>query len=47
MIKNRYISCLLDIPKNNIKNGIKEINKKYEKIITFYDRLNCILFIKE
>ena len=44
MIKNRYISCLLNISEKNIKNGIKEISKKYKKKIKFNDILNCISY---
>ena len=46
MIKNRYISCLLKLSNQDIKNGINEINLKYKKKIQFIDTLLCISFRK-
>ena len=37
MIKDRYISCLLKLSNQDIKNGINEINSKYKKKIQFID----------
>ncbi len=44
MIKNRYISCLLNLSEKHLKNGIKEIKTKYNKKIKFKDILNCISY---
>jgi ubiquinone/menaquinone biosynthesis C-methylase UbiE len=46
MIKNRYISCLLDISAREITNGINEIKSNYKNQIRFTDTLNCINYIK-
>ena len=46
MIKQRYISTLLKFSPLQISNGIKEINLKYKKNISFNDKLKCIIFIK-
>ena len=46
MIKNRYISCLLDISDSEIKKGINEIKSHYKNKIRFTDTLNCINYIK-
>ena len=46
MIKNRYISCLLDISANEIKKGVNEINTNYKNKIKFTDTLNCINYKK-
>ncbi len=45
MIKQRYISTLLELSSIQILNGIKEVNLKYKKNITFNDKLNCINLI--
>ena len=45
MIKQRYISTLLELSSIQILNGIKEVNLKYKKDITFNDKLNCINLI--
>ena len=42
MIKNRYISCLLNISDKEIKKGINEIRSNYKNQIKFTDTLNCI-----
>ena len=46
MIKNRYISCLLDISDKEIKKGINEIKSNYKNQIKFTDTLNCINYKK-
>jgi len=46
MIKNRYISCLLNISESEIKKGVDEINANYESKIKFTDTLNCINYKK-
>ena len=46
MIKNRYISCLLNISENEIKKGVDEINANYKNKIKFTDTLNCINYKK-
>ena len=44
MIKKRYISCLLDLSKKDIKNGVKEIQSEYKKNIKFNDVLDCLIY---
>ena len=46
MIKNRYISCLLNISDKEIKKGIIEIRSHYKNQIKFTDTLNCISYKK-
>ena len=46
MIKNRYISTLLNMSLNQIMKGIEEINIKYQKKLTFYDKLICLILNK-
>jgi len=46
MIKNRYISCLLNISDKKIKEGINEIRSNYRNQIKFTDTLDCIIFKK-
>ncbi len=43
MIKNRYISILLNMKRSQILNGINEINYKYKKILKFSDKLVCLI----
>ena len=43
MINNRFISTLLNFSDNQIKEGLKEINKKYKKELKFKDRLICLI----
>ena len=42
MIKQKYISTLLQLSLAQTLKGIEEINLKYKKNITFNDKLNCI-----
>jgi cyclopropane fatty-acyl-phospholipid synthase-like methyltransferase len=44
MIKQRYISSLLNLNDGQISKGIKEIKIKYKNKINFNDRLNCVMF---
>ena len=46
MIKERYISCLLNMSNKEIKFGISEIKSKYKNQINFVDTLKCISFNK-
>ena len=46
MIKDRYISCLLNISDKEIKKGINEIKSNYKNQIKFTDTLNCISYKK-
>ena len=46
MIKERYISCLLNMSKKDINLGISEIRSRYKNQIKFTDTLNCISFRK-
>ena len=46
MIKQKYISVLLDFKKEELEKGIKEINTNYPKILRFVDSLNCIIIKK-
>ena len=46
MIKQRYISTLLKFSSFQISNGIKEVDLKYKKNISFNDKLKCIIFSK-
>ena len=43
MIKNRYISTLLNLSLNEISNGINEIKHKYKKVLSFNDKLICLI----
>jgi hypothetical protein len=43
MIKDRYISTLLNITDKQIKNGIIEIKNDYGDILKFKDRLICFI----
>ena len=44
MLKQKYISCLVDLSKNEINKGIKEINDTYSNNILFEDILICIKY---
>ena len=46
MIKNRYISCLLNMSDNEIKKGTSEIKSNYKNQIKFTDTLNCVSYKK-
>jgi len=46
MLRQRYISCLVNIDKNQINNGIREIKKIFNKKINFIDMLISIKYIK-
>ena len=46
MIKNRYISCLLNLSDEELKKGVNEIKYSYKKQIKFTDTLNCINYKK-
>ena len=46
MIKNKYISILLEFSHQDIKIGIQELSLKYKKEINFVDSLSCISFKK-
>ena len=44
MLKKKYISCLVDLTKEQINSGIKEIKSFYPKRIFFNDILICIKY---
>ena len=46
MIRERYISCLLNMSDKEIKFGISEIKSKYKNQIKFTDTLKCISYKK-
>jgi len=46
MIRNRYISTLLDFTDKQIKDGIIEIKNNYGNILKFKDRLICFILKK-
>ena len=41
MIRQRYISCLLNLTSNKINSGVKEIKRKYRSKLIFDDSLYC------
>ena len=43
MIKNRYISTLIPLSKSKIDQGVKEINLRYKNVLSFKDKLICII----
>ena len=47
MLQQRYISCLVNLNKDQISNGIKEIKKLFSKKINFIDKLISIKYIKK
>ena len=47
MIKNRFTSCLLNLTTRELKDGTKEIKKKYKKKLVFFDKLICISYEKK
>ena len=46
MISSRYISCLLNISKEDLNKGISEIKSKYKNQIKFTDTLKCLSYKK-
>ena len=42
MIKNRYISTLLNFNDKQLKNGLNEIKNNFGKVLRFKDRLICL-----
>ena len=46
MIRNRFISCLIYLPKKEILKGIKEIENNFKDLIKFDDVLECIFYKK-
>lgn len=46
MIKQKYISVLLEFNKEELVKGMQEINLKYPKILRFLDSLNCVIIKK-
>ena len=46
MIKNRYISCLLNLSKKEIEKGVKEVKSNFKDQIKFTDTLICINYKK-
>jgi cyclopropane fatty-acyl-phospholipid synthase-like methyltransferase len=44
MLKKRYISCLVNLTKDQIKKGINEIKSNYSNRILFNDILICIKY---
>ena len=46
MIKKRYISTLLSLKSYEIIKGIDEINERYKKILSFDDKLICLILEK-
>ena len=46
MIKNKYMSCLLNISAKDLKLGVSELNLKLKNRIYFTDTLKCIAFKK-
>ena len=47
LLKQRYISCLVNLNKHQINNGINEIKKLFNKKINFVDKLISIKYIKK
>ena len=46
MIRSKFISTLFYLKKNEILDGINEINAKYKNMLQFNDNLICIIFRK-
>ena len=46
MISSRYISCLLNMSKEDLNKGISEVKSKYKNKIKFTDTLKCISYKK-
>ena len=47
MLKQRYISCLVNLDKNQINNGIQEIKRLFSKKFNFIDKLISIKYIQK
>ena len=47
MLKQRYISCLVNLNKDQISKGIDEIKRLSNKKITFIDKLISIKYIQK
>jgi hypothetical protein len=47
MLKQKYISCLVNLNKKQINQGIKEINEFYKNNLNFEDILISIKFKKK
>ena len=47
MLQQRYISCLVNLNKDQINKGIKEIKSLFSKNINFIDKLISIKYIKK
>ena len=43
MVKNRYISILLQLSSKEILDGMKKLEIKYKKTLRFKDKLRCII----
>ena len=46
MIRERYISCLLNMSNKEVEFGISEIKSEYKNQIKFTDTLKCISYRK-
>ena len=46
MVKQRYISMLLNFSNKQISDGMKEIDNKYGKVLKFKDKLICFILKK-
>ena len=46
MVKNRYISILLDLQTNEISRGVNELRSKFKSQIRFNDKLICAVLKK-
>ena len=44
MLRNRFISCLINVSKKEIIKGIREIDNNYRNFIKFEDVLECIIY---
>ena len=44
MLRQKYISCLVNLTKNQINKGIKEVKDIYPNKIIFKDVLICIKY---
>ena len=44
MLRNRFISCLINVSKKEIIKGIREIDNNYRNFIRFEDILECIMY---